>query len=81
MTGPKVLLPNEPSRGIDGGMTVVIIIGEIDLSMGSVVGLTSMIAGWFVRHGIDPGLGGAIQINTFEIIVLVCFVGTFVGWT
>ncbi len=42
MTGPKALLPNEPSRGIDVGMTVVIIIGEIDLSMGSVVGLIMM---------------------------------------
>ncbi len=42
MTGLKVLLPNEPSRGIDVGMTIVIIIGGIDLSMGSVVGLIIM---------------------------------------
>lgn len=62
------------------GMTFVIITGGIDLSVGSVVGLTGMIAGYLVLNGIDPGLGWSIQFNTFEIVVLVCLVGIFVGW-
>ncbi len=62
------------------GMTFVIITGGIDLSVGSVVGLTGMIAGWLILYGIDFGLGWSIQFNTFEIIIIVCFVGIFVGW-
>jgi len=62
------------------GMTFVIITGGIDLSVGSVVGLTGMIAGWLVLYGIDPGLGWSIQFNTFEIVLIVCAVGAFVGW-
>ena len=62
------------------GMTFVIITGGIDLSVGSVVGLCGMIAGWLVLCGIDPGLGWSIQFNTFEIVLIVCLVGIFVGW-
>jgi len=62
------------------GMTFVIITGGIDLSVGSVVGLTSMIAGYLVLNGIDPGFGWSIQFNTFEIMFIVCLVGVFVGW-
>lgn len=62
------------------GMTYVIITGGIDLSVGSVVGLTSMIAGYLILNGIDLGLGWSIQFNTLEIVLLVCLVGVLVGW-
>ncbi|MGR3796426.1 ABC transporter permease [Vannielia sp. SX4] len=62
------------------GMTYVIITGGIDLSVGSVVGLTSMIAGYLLLNGIDLGLGWSIQFNTLEIVGMVCLVGVFVGW-
>jgi erythritol transport system permease protein len=62
------------------GMTFVIITGGIDLSVGSTVGLTGMVAGYLVLHGIDLGLGWSIQFNTFEIVLLTCAVGVFVGW-
>ncbi len=62
------------------GMTFVIITGGIDLSVGSVVGLCGMVAGYLVLHGIDLGLGWSIQFNTTEIVFLVCCVGIFVGW-
>lgn len=62
------------------GMTFVIITGGIDLSVGSVVGLCGMVAGWLLLHGIDFGLGWSIQFNTFEIVIIVCLVGIFVGW-
>lgn len=62
------------------GMTFVIITGGIDLSVGAVVGLCGMVAGWLMLYGINPGLGWSIQFNTFEIVFLVCLVGIFVGW-
>ncbi|PTV94392.1 erythritol transport system permease protein [Rhodobacter aestuarii] len=62
------------------GMTFVIITGGIDLSVGSTVGLTAMVSGWLILHGIDPGLGWSIQFNTVEIALLVMCVGIFVGW-
>lgn len=62
------------------GMTFVIITGGIDLSVGSVVGLCGMVAGWLILHGIDLGLGWSIQFNTVEIMLIVCCVGVFVGW-
>jgi erythritol transport system permease protein len=61
------------------GMTFVIITGGIDLSVGSIVGLCGMVAGYLMLHGIDLGLGWSIQFNTLEICLLVCVVGTFVG--
>ncbi|TPE47981.1 ABC transporter permease [Amaricoccus solimangrovi] len=61
------------------GMTFVIITGGIDLSVGSVVGLTGMITGWLVLHGIDPGFGWSIQFNTFEIAAIACACGILVG--
>lgn len=62
------------------GMTFVIITGGIDLSVGSVVGLCGMVAGYLVLYGVDLGLGWSIQFNTVEIVFLVCCVGVFVGW-
>lgn len=62
------------------GMTYVIITGGIDLSVGSVVGLTGMVAGYLVLYGIDLGLGWSIQFNTAEIVLITCAVGVFVGW-
>ncbi len=61
------------------GMTFVIISGGIDLSVGSIVGLCGMVAGWLVLNGINPGLGWSIQFNTFEIVLIVCAVGVLVG--
>ncbi len=62
------------------GMTFVIITGGIDLSVGSVVGLCGMVAGYLVLNGLNPGLGWSIQFNTAEIVIIVCLVGIFVGW-
>lgn len=62
------------------GMTFVIITGGIDLSVGSVVGLTGMVAGYLVLNGIHVGGGYWVYFNTFEIVLIVCLVGIFVGW-
>ena len=60
------------------GMTFVIITGGIDLSVGSIVGLCGMVAGYLVLHGIDLaflGFGYTLWFNTFEIIGLALLVG------
>lgn len=61
------------------GMTFVIITGGIDLSVGSIVGLCAMVAGWLVLYGVDSGMGWSIQFNTFEIGLIVVLVGILVG--
>ncbi|GAA6179743.1 MULTISPECIES: ABC transporter permease [unclassified Shimia] len=61
------------------GMTFVIVSGGIDLSVGSIVGLCGMVAGYLVLNGIDIGLGWSIQFNTFEICLLVIGVGVCIG--
>lgn len=61
------------------GMTFVIITGGIDLSVGSIVGLCGMVAGWLVLNGVDTGLGYTIWFNTFEIALIAIGVGVLVG--
>ncbi|EEW27062.1 ABC transporter permease [Rhodobacter ferrooxidans] len=62
------------------GMTFVIITGGIDLSVGSIVGLCAMVAGWLVLNGVDPGFGWAVWFNTYEIVGIVVLVGVAVGF-
>ncbi|WP_245820656.1 ABC transporter permease [Flavimaricola marinus] len=61
------------------GMTFVIVSGGIDLSVGSIVGLCGMVAGYLVLNGVDVGLGWSIQFNTLEICLLVILVGMAIG--
>ncbi|WP_159591792.1 ABC transporter permease [Chelativorans xinjiangense] len=64
------------------GMTFVIITGGIDLSVGSVVGLTGMVAGYFILHGIDLGgisIGYTLYFSVPVIILITLFVGVAVG--
>lgn len=62
------------------GMTFVIITGGIDLSVGSIVGLCAMVAGWLVLNGVDTGLGYTIWFNTIEIVGITLLVGIAVGF-
>ncbi len=61
------------------GMTFVIIAGGIDLSVGSIVGLCAMVAGWLVLNGVDTGLGYTVWFNTIEIVGITLAVGIGVG--
>lgn len=61
------------------GMTFVIIAGGIDLSVGSIVGLSAMVAGWLVLFGVDTGFGYSLQFNTFEISLIVLACGALIG--
>lgn len=62
------------------GMTYVILTGGIDLSVGSIVGLTGMVAGGLLVHGIQlPMLGIIIYPNVIEVILIALLVGTAIG--
>ncbi|ESZ52012.1 ABC transporter permease [Mesorhizobium sp. RSR565B] len=61
------------------GMTFVIITGGIDLSVGSIVGLCGMVAGYFVLNGIDLQFGYTIYFNVVEIALITLAVGILIG--
>lgn len=62
------------------GMTFVILSAGIDLSVGSIVGLTAMIAGGLINEGIHiPQLGIVIFPTTWMVIVLTLGVGIIMG--
>ncbi|TPI57004.1 MULTISPECIES: ABC transporter permease [unclassified Mesorhizobium] len=61
------------------GMTFVIITGGIDLSVGSIVGLCGMVAGYVVLNGIDLQIGYTIYFNVVEIALITLAVGMLIG--
>jgi ribose/xylose/arabinose/galactoside ABC-type transport system permease subunit len=62
------------------GMTFVILTGGIDLSVGSIVGLTAMIAGMLINRGIIvPALDIVIYPHTWMIIVISVVIATLMG--
>ena len=62
------------------GMTFVIITGGIDLSVGSIVGLTGMIAGGLIHQGLVLNiLGITIYFHVIPIILICLVLGTLIG--
>ncbi|ESY49304.1 ABC transporter permease [Mesorhizobium sp. RSR380A] len=61
------------------GMTFVIVTGGIDLSVGSIVGLCGMVAGYLVLNGIDLQFGYTIYFNVVEIALITLAVGILIG--
>ena len=62
------------------GMTFVILTGGIDLSVGSLVGLSAMIAGMLINQGIVlPALGIIIYPHTWLIMFIAVVAGTLMG--
>jgi len=62
------------------GMTFVILSGGIDLSVGSIVGLSAMIAGGLINEGIQLNQFGVIVFpHTWMVIVITMLVGILMG--
>jgi erythritol transport system permease protein len=62
------------------GMTFVIITGGIDLSVGSVVGLTAMLAGLLINEGLEASaLGVIVYPHTWMVLVISLTAGALVG--
>ena len=60
------------------GVTFVIITGGIDLSVGSIAGLASMVAGFLLFRGL-PMFGGSLWFSVGLVILLALGVGAGVG--
>jgi erythritol transport system permease protein len=61
------------------GMTFVIVTGGIDLSVGSIVGLSAMVAGGLILNGVDLRIGYTVYFNVIEVIGITLIVGLAVG--
>lgn len=62
------------------GMTFIILTGGIDLSVGSIVGMTAMIAGGLINEGINlPQFGIIVYPHTWMIVIISLAVGTLMG--
>lgn len=62
------------------GMTFVVLTGGIDLSVGSVVGLTAMVAGLLINEGLQvSALGVVLYPHTWMVMVIALAVGALVG--
>ncbi len=62
------------------GMTYVILSAGIDLSVGSIAGLSGMVAGWLLSEGLMlPMFGISIFFNVWMVILITLLVGALVG--
>lgn len=60
------------------GMTLVILSAGIDLSVGSIVGFTGMVAGFLIQEGIPIG-DYVLFLSIPSVIVVTCLVGVVIG--
>ena len=62
------------------GVTFVILTGGIDLSVGSIAGLSSMIVGGLLFAGLALPGGGVLYLSVGAVIIVGILVGGAVGW-
>jgi erythritol transport system permease protein len=63
------------------GATFVILTGGIDLSIGSIIGFTGMIAGGFIHQGIRLDFPGITIYPWVPVILFLCIIiGVLIGW-
>jgi erythritol transport system permease protein len=62
------------------GMLIVILNGGIDLSVGSIVGLSGIIAGWLLQGWNIPFTDMVAYPQVWAVILISVAVGAFVGW-
>lgn len=66
---------------ISVGMTMVILTGGIDLSVGSILAFTGAVAAGLFKNGIElQGLNLSIGFTLFGVIWVSILVGGFLGW-
>ncbi|HCW98652.1 MAG TPA: sugar ABC transporter permease, partial [Pantoea sp.] len=61
------------------GMTLVILTGGIDLSVGAVAGICGMVAGALLTSGVPLWHGNTLFLNVPEVILAVALFGVIIG--
>ena len=62
------------------GMTFVILSGGIDLSVGSIAGLSGIVAGWLIHSGlVMRSFGVVVYFHTWLVIAVAILAGALVG--
>jgi erythritol transport system permease protein len=62
------------------GMAFTILTGGIDLSVGSIVGLAGMLAGYLIYQGLAlPIFGVIVYFNVWAIVIVTLIVGVLIG--
>jgi erythritol transport system permease protein len=83
LTGPnlEILAKQTALNAILGiGMTFVILTGGIDLSVGSVVGLTGMVAGLLINEGLEVSfLAQVVYPHTWMVVLISLATGMLLG--
>lgn len=62
------------------GMLMVILKGGIDLSVGSIVALSGIVAGYLIRGVEIPGTDLVAYPPLWAVVIIALAVGSFVGW-
>ena len=61
------------------GMLLVILDGGIDLSVGSTLGLSGIIAGWLMQGVRLSGFGVTLYPSVWVVVIICCLAGALVG--
>ncbi|MCB5411404.1 ABC transporter permease [Pseudogemmobacter faecipullorum] len=61
------------------GMLLVILNGGIDLSVGSILALCGVIAGWLMQGVEIPAMGVILYPPVWAVVVITCAIGALVG--
>lgn len=62
------------------GMLLVILNGGIDLSVGSIVGLSGVVAGYLMQGAVIPFTNQIAYPNIWVVLLISLIVGTLFGW-
>jgi len=77
----NILLQISVNLCLSIGMTLVILTGGIDLSVGAILGLSGAVAAGLLKNGLAlKWFGWQLQCTPFGAIVAGIFVGTALGW-
>jgi len=79
--GQNILLQISVNLCLSIGMTLIILTGGIDLSVGAILGLAGAVAAGLLKNGLALAfLGVQLQFTVFGAIVAGIFVGLALGW-
>ncbi len=77
----NILLQISVNLCLSIGMTLIILTGGIDLSVGAILGLSGAIAAGLLKNGMALNFAGVqIQFTPFGAVVAGIFVGLALGW-